>query len=265
MKNRWIPINEGKSSDRWLYLDWNYLQGTKIHKHTYEHTLINMYMSTTHEYNHIPEHTHTHTSVTAAINYYIPASCLGIALAWTAPSHIPHSSSSQTSSLSSLYSSVFLSVNRGWSYMSQIFRSPNSSPRAWTLSHLPAAHLYTSCIFSISQFSLLLPTAGFHLNSPLLKISFPLYSLHIWTFPQFFLSSPRGEVTPAWRRWPGRSQGTLVATCPPLRKALKASFPDLCLQCHLHALYSCSFLSHSVSVWPPHLLLHLAATAVNAP
>lgn len=89
-------------------------------------------------------HTHTHTSVTAAINYYSPASRLGISLAWTAPSHIPHSSFSQTSSLSRPYSSVW-----EWSSMSQIFPSPNSGPRAWTLSHLPAAHLYTSCIFSI--------------------------------------------------------------------------------------------------------------------
>lgn len=61
-----------------------------------------------------------------------------------------------------------------------------------------------------------------------------------------FLALQGGEGTPAWRRWPGRSQGTLVATCPLLRKALKASFPDLCLQCHLHALDFCSFLSHSL-------------------
>lgn len=116
-------------------------------------------MSTTHEYDHILEHTHIHTSVTAAINYHIPASRLGIALAWTAPAHIPHSNFPQTSSLSSPYSSVFLSVNRVWSYMSQIFPSPNSGPRAWTLCHLPATHLYTFGIFSISQeFSLFLPT-----------------------------------------------------------------------------------------------------------
>lgn len=105
-----------------------------MHEHTYEHTLVNIFRSATHEYDHILEHTHTHTPVTTAINY-IPASRLEIALAWTAPSHIPHSNFSQTSSLSSPYSSVFLSVNRGWSYRgrsdrSQIFPSPNSGPRA---------------------------------------------------------------------------------------------------------------------------------------
>lgn len=134
------------------------LQGTKTHKLTNEHALVNICMSTTHEFDHILEHTHTHTSVTAAINYYTPASRLGIAVAWTAPSHIPHNFS-QTSSLS-VPAPPCSSLSTGDALLGHKYLPVQTAALGHELPHLPATHLHTSCIFSVSQESaLLLPAA----------------------------------------------------------------------------------------------------------
>lgn len=157
-----------------------------MHEHTYEHTLVNIFRSATHEYDHILEHTHTHTPVTTAINYYIPASRLEIALAWTAPSHIPHSNFSQTSSLSSPYSSVFLSVNRGCGLIGEgltghryFLAQIAALGHELSLTFPPPISTLSASSQSPRSFPFSCPQLSFRLDSPFLKISFPLYSLNM--------------------------------------------------------------------------------------
>ena len=137
-------------------------------------------MNMTRGCNHILEHTRTPT--TAAINYYLPGSHpLGMALPWTAPSHIPHRNSSETAAPCSAPSSVFLSLSTWCDLVGHRYLKVQTVALGHesSLTFPPPISIRSVSSQSPRSFPFSCPQWSFHLHPLLLKTSFPVYSLSI--------------------------------------------------------------------------------------
>lgn len=105
--------------------------------------------------------------------------------------------------------------------------------------HPSLNYLSVSCFFLPGVFPS--PELSFHLDLLLLKTSFPLYSLYIGmpclSLNSFFTFKVMKQLQNGGSGTAERGDPTCLF--------LNTSFLDKCLECHLHILYFCFFLSHS--------------------
>lgn len=143
--------------------------------------------------------------------------------------------------------------------MSQSKRVALGHERSLTL--LPPIFKLSFCVLLLSSRSF--PVSGVKLppwlapSQDFFPFILPLYR-NALPIPQLFLHLQSDEVAPKWREWHSRKNGD--PTC----LFLNTSFLDKCLECHLHMLYFCFFLSHfwiCVSVTPTPMTLALSKSS----
>lgn len=147
--------------------------------------------------------------------------------------------------------------------MSQSKRVALGHERSLTL--LPPIFKLSFCVLLLSSRSF--PVSGVKLppwlapSQDFFPFILPLYR-NALPIPQLFLHLQSDEVAPKWREWHSRKNGD--PTC----LFLNTSFLDKCLECHLHMLYFCFFLSHSflnLCQCDPHTYAFSTQQVFNAP